>query len=89
MRVDAGPGLLERLKLRWKLTQISHPDWPVLKGHSDISGVATPPWWSPKDDDDTTFFVCPQTLAGEKGDRFLVAFDGKRNVIFVHYWFNF
>ena len=88
-RMDAVPGLLEHLKDRWTLTQISDPDWAVLKGRSNISGVATPTWWSPIDDDDTTFFVCPQTLAGEKGDRFLVAFDRRRDVVFVHYWFNF
>jgi hypothetical protein len=61
----------------------------VLKGRSNLSGVATPPWWSPEDDGETTFLVCPHTLAGKKGDRFLVEFDGKQNVIFVHYWFNF
>ena len=88
-RMDAAPGLLEHLKDRWKLTQISHPNWPVLKGYSNISGVATPLWWSPKDDDDTTFFVCPQTLAGEKGNRFQVALDKRQNTIFVRYWFNF
>jgi hypothetical protein len=88
-RMDAAPDLLEHLKQRWKLTQVSHPNCKVLKGHSHNSGIATPPWWSPKDDDDTTFFVCPQTLAGRKGDRFLVALDARRNAIFVHYWFNF
>lgn len=88
-RMDAATGLLEHLEQRWKLGQVSHPNWAVLKGHSNLSGVATPTWWSPKDDGQTTFFVCPQTLAGEKGDRFLVAFDKRRNLIFVHYWFNF
>lgn len=88
-RMDAGPGLLEHLKERWKLTQVPYPNRPVLRGRSSISGVATPPWWAPKDEVDTTFFVCPQTLAGEKGDRFLVAFDKSQNVVFVHYWFNF
>lgn len=87
--MDAASGLLEDLERRWTLTQISRPNWPVLKGRSSISGIATPPWWSPKDDGQTTFFACPQTLAREKGDRFLVAFDPRRNVIFVHYWFNF
>ena len=48
-----------------------------------------PFWWSPKDDGETTFFVCPQTLAGKKGDHFLVAFDRRQNVILVHCWFNF
>lgn len=88
-RMDAASGLLEQLKQRWKLAQINHPNWPVLKGRGNLSGVATPPWWSPKDDGETTFFVCPRTLAGKKGDRFLVAFDGRQNVIFVHCWFNF
>ena len=88
-RMDAAPGLLEDLKRRWTLTQVGRPNWPVLKGRSNISRIATPPWWSPKDDGQTTFFACSQTLAGEKGDRFLVAFDPRQDVIFVHYWFNF
>ncbi|MBN2024587.1 MAG: hypothetical protein JW809_17540 [Pirellulales bacterium] len=88
-RMDATPGLFEHLKDRWKLTRISNPNWPVLKGRSRLSGVETPPWWSPRDDDDTTFFACPQTLAGEKDNRFQVALDKKQNTIFVHYWFNF
>jgi hypothetical protein len=88
-RMDAAPGLLEHLEQQWKLARVSHPNWAILKGHSNLSGVATPQWWSPKDDRETMFFVCPQTLAREKGDRFLVAFDPRRDVIFVHYWFNF
>ncbi len=88
-RMDVAPGSFEHIRDRWKLTQVTNPNWPILEGRSSISGVATPPWWTPKDDGSTSFFVCPQTLAGEKGDRFLVALDTRRNTIFVHYWFNF
>ncbi len=88
-RMDAAPGLFAYLKNRWRLTKIEHPNWYILKGYSQLSGAATPPWWSPKDDGDTQFFVCPQTLAGEKGNRFKVALDEKSRAIFVHYWFNF
>ncbi len=88
-RMQASPGLFEQIKERWKLTEVTKPDWPILQGRSSISGERTPSWWSAKDDGQTAFFVCPQTLAGEKGDRFLVAFDKRRDIIFVRYWFNF
>lgn len=87
-RMDAAPGLFEHLKERWKLTPTDYANWPGPRGKSSRSGVATPPWWSPSVDD-TTFFVCSRSLAGEKGDRFLVAFDRHRNTLFVHYWLNF
>ena len=88
-RMEATPGLFEHLSQRWELTQVENPKWSVLDGHSSLSGIATPPWWSPKRDSKTLFFACPQSLGGLKGDRFLVALDKKRNLIFVHYWFNF
>ena len=88
-RMDASPGLFEHIQEEWSLTQIENPNWPVLHGKSNLSGVPTPSWWSPKRDADTSFYVCPQTLARDKGDRFNVAFDKKRGVIFVRYWFNF
>jgi len=88
-RMDAAPGLFEHVKQRWNLTPISKPQWPILKRRSPISARAAPPWWSLKDDGNTDFFVSPQELAKEKGDRFQVARDRKRNKIFVRYWFNF
>jgi hypothetical protein len=86
---DAVPGLMEHLMHRWKLTQISRPDWPILKGHSHFSGVATPAWWTPKDDGFTDFFVNPSELTRDMSDRLQVAHDKKRKKIFVRYWFNF
>ncbi|MBN2294409.1 MAG: hypothetical protein JXM70_18415 [Pirellulales bacterium] len=88
-RMDAAPGLFEHIKERWGLTRIENPDWRILDGSSRLSGIATPDWWSPQQDGNTSFFVCPQELAKGKDDRFKVAFDEQRNVIFVHYWFNF
>jgi hypothetical protein len=87
--MDAAPGLMEHLKQRWMLTQITRPSWPILTGRSQFSSVATPAWWTPKDDGNTAFFVNPQELAPDKGDRFEVAYDTTRKKIFVWYWFNF
>lgn len=88
-RMDAAPGLFEHVEERWDLSAIEDPDWHVLEGSSILSGVATPDWWSPQRDEGTSFYVCPQELAREKGSRFKVALDRERNIIFVHYWFNF
>ena len=88
-RMDAAPGLFEHIKKHWQLMPVSKPDWRVLYGKSSLSGESTPSWWSPKQDIDTTFYECPASHAGEKGDRFRVAFDRGRGTIFVHYWFNF
>ncbi len=88
-RMDAAPGLFEGISQRWKLSPVDDPKWYVLSGRSQLSGEPTPSWWSPQRDGQTSFFACPQTLGGHKGDRFQVAFDKKRNVIYVHYWFNF
>ncbi len=88
-RMDATPGLFEHIEDRWGLSRIEDPDWRVLDGASSLSGVATPDWWSPQRDEGTLFFVSPQELAKEKGPRFKVALDTQRNVLFVHYWFNF
>ena len=87
--MDAAPGVFEQLSDRWKLTPVEDPQWYVLGDSSHISGEPTPSWWSPERDGETLFFVCPQTLGGEKGGRFQVALDEKRETIFVHYWFNF
>jgi hypothetical protein len=87
--MDAAPGLIEHLKQRWQLTQITSPSWPILNGHSQFSGVATPAWWTPKDDGNTAFFVNPNEIAKDKSDRIQVAHDTKRKKIFVRYWFNF
>jgi hypothetical protein len=88
-RMDAVPGLFEDLEKRWQLLPVSNPKWRVLSGRSSLSGESVPRWWSPGQGDGTTFHECPATRAGEKGDRFCVAFDKHQGVIFVHYWFNF
>lgn len=88
-RMDAVPGLLEYLEARWRLKPETNPKWRVLEGHGIVSSRAeTPSWWSPKDDDDTTFYFGPSFL--RKGEErtaiYQVAFDKKRNTIFVHYY---
>jgi hypothetical protein len=88
-RMDAIPGLFEHIQKHWQLLPVPNPSWSVLNGRSDLSGESTPSWWTPMKGDGTTFYECPATRAGEKGDRFCVAFDKKQGVIFVHYWFNF
>jgi hypothetical protein len=89
-RMDIDANLFKLLKDKWQLTQVDNPEWYILReGNSPISGIAPPAWWSPQQDGQTAFYVCPQELAKEKGDRFQVAFDPSRETIFVHYWFNF
>jgi len=88
-RMDAAPGLFEHIQKRWQLSPVSNPNWPVLKGQSSLSGESVPAWWSVTHAKSTTFYECPASLAGEKGDRFRVAFDKDHGIIFVHYWFNF
>jgi hypothetical protein len=88
-RMDAAPGLFEQIASKWKLTEVEDPKWRILSGASSLSGVATPSWWSPQKDKAMSYYVCPQTLAGETGNRFQVALDKEQNTVFVHYWFNF
>ncbi len=88
-RMEATPGLFDHIKNRWELSPVSDPHWRVLDGTSSLSGESTPSWWSPSRDRNTMFYACRRSLAGEKGDRFQVALDKHRNVVFVHYWFNF
>jgi hypothetical protein len=89
-RMEATPGLFAKIEKRWRLSKTTDPQLYKLEGYkSRLSGVATPVWWSPRDDGSTSFYVNPQALAREKGDRFHVALDNKRNLIFVYHWFNF
>lgn len=88
-RMDAAPGLFERIQKGWQLSQVSNPKWRVLEGKSSLSGESAPPWWSPTRGESTTFYECPASRAGEKGHRYRVVFDEDRGVIFVNYWFNF
>jgi hypothetical protein len=88
-RMDVCPGLFEHVQKRWRLSPVSNPSWSVLEGKSNLSGESTPSWWSPKQGNNTKFYECPATRAGEKGDRFCVAFDESQGIIFVHYWYNF
>ena len=87
-RMEAGPGVFEHIKNRWKLTA-TDANWHIYKGFSHNSGEPTPAWWSPKQNAQTLFFACPRTLGGNKSDRFLVALDQEHGTIFVHYWYNF
>ena len=86
-RVEASPELIELLKQRWSLAQVSKPAWPILKGRSPILGVPTPSWWSPKVNEDTSFFA----NEGEPGDGpgVQVAVDRRLNLIYVHWWNSF
>lgn len=83
------PGVFDRLVNRWGLSRVANPKWRVLQGASSLSGVRTPQWWDPSQNPNTEFYECKTSLAREKGDRFCVALDKNRNIVFVHYWFNF
>ncbi len=88
-RMTGDETVLQLLKDKWQLSVDEKPRWHVLRGYSQNSEVSVPPWWSPKENEQTTFYVCPQAIAKDKGDRFKVAFDASRQSIFVHYWSNF
>jgi hypothetical protein len=89
-RIDAPIDLLDHVVEKWELSQVPSPRLAsVFKGRSQLSGVATPEWWKPSSNPDTKYFVCPRTLAGEKSDRFQVAYSETAEVLYVHYWFNF
>ena len=90
LRIDAPIELLDYVVEKWELTQVPSPRLPsVFNGRSQISGVSTPEWWKPSQIPDIRYYVCPRTLAGEKGDRFQVAYSETANVLYLHYWFNF
>jgi hypothetical protein len=90
IRFDAPTDLMDFVVETWELTEVSSPRLPsVFKGRSQISGVATPEWWKPSSIQDIKYYVCPRTLAGEKSDRFQVAYSESTKVLYVHYWFNF
>lgn len=90
LRIDAQIDLMDYVVETWELTQVPSPRLPsVFNGRSQISGVATPEWWKPSSIPDIKYFVCPRTLAGEKSDRFQVAYSETAKVLYVHYWFNF
>jgi hypothetical protein len=88
-RMDGDSELLSHLIQRWRLTQITNPRSTVFQGYSHNSGIAVPDWWEPWKDSDIVYHLCPATLAGDKGDRFQVAFSEAEKAIYVHYWFNF
>jgi hypothetical protein len=90
IRIDAPTDLMDYVVETWELTEVSSPRLPsVFNGRSQISGVATPEWWKPSSIQDIKYYVCPRTLAGEKSDRFQVAYSESTNSLYVHYWFNF
>jgi hypothetical protein len=88
-RMDSTPGLLDHLKRTWELSPAAEPTGIMRDGRSTLSGELAPSWWNPTESKNIEFYVCARTLAGEKGDRFQVALDADRNIIFVRYWFNF
>lgn len=87
-RMNANPDLLDFVIKRWDLSPAKPPDYGIFCGQSMLSGDSTPLWWTPKENADNQFYVCKLTLAGEKGERFHIAYDKKRNCLFVWYWDN-
>jgi hypothetical protein len=83
-RMQSTSELRDFLKNRWKLSPMPPPLDGIFCGRSMNSGNKTPEWWSPKESTKTQFYVC--TMAGEYGDRFQVAIDEERRLIFVHYY---
>jgi hypothetical protein len=88
-RMRASRGLLDLLRSRWELSPTPPPDRGAFCGKSSLSGDATPDWCLPKKDAETQFYASKRLLQGEKGDLFRVAVDGKHEIVFVHYHYNF
>lgn len=89
-RMDDRPDLFATIEREWELTEVHDPRYYLLEGFkSGLSRVPAPEWYSPHDDGDTSFYVSPAVLGEGESDFLHVAFDKKRNVIFVHYWFDF
>jgi hypothetical protein len=87
-QMKATRGLFDLLKARWQLSPTSVPTYGVFCGKSNLSGDVTPDWWSPKKNARTRFYASKRSLEG-KGDIFVVAVDEEREIIFVHYHYNF
>jgi hypothetical protein len=87
-RMSANSKLLDFLKNRWRLSPDDPPQHGIFCGQSMFSGDATPSWWTPKENSETAFYVCELSLKGEKGERFHLAYDKKRDCFFVWYWDN-
>ena len=88
-RMDGDQEQMDHLIQQWKLTQVTMPRSKIFIGQSSLSGLPVPDWWKPSQIKDVVYYVCPSTLAGEKGDRFQVAFSEQEGTIYVHHWFNF
>lgn len=89
-RIDAPTDLLDHIVEKWGLSEVPPKQLSsVFHGRSQLSGVATPNWWKPLSIQDIKCYVCPNTLAREKGNRFQVAYSESTRVLYVHYWFNF
>jgi hypothetical protein len=89
-RIDAPTELLDHVVEKWELSEVPPNRLSsVFYGPSQLSGIATPEWWKPTSIQDLKCYVCPSTLAGEKGNRFQVAYSESTRVLYVHYWFNF
>jgi hypothetical protein len=90
LRIESPTDLRDHVVETWELTEVPSPRLKsVFDGRSQISGVATPEWWKHSSIPDIKYYVCPRTLAGEKSDRFQVAYSESSRVLYVHYWFNF
>ena len=85
-RMESTPGLFDFLKKRWALSAMPSPERGIFCGYSMYSGDETPSWWTPKERKGTEFYACRRTIASEAGDRFQVAVDDERQLIFVHYY---
>jgi hypothetical protein len=88
-RMRASRGLFDLLRSRWELSPTPPPDRGAFCGKSSFSGDATPDWCLPKRNAETQFYASKRLLQGEKGDLFRVAVDTKREIVFVHYHYNF
>lgn len=89
-RMDNRPDLFATIEEEWELTEVHDPRYYMLEGFkSGLSRVPAPEWYSPHDDGETSFYVSPAVLGEGESHYFHVAFDNKRNVIFVHFWFDF
>lgn len=84
IRFQASPEVLRFLQNEWHFSPLKDDGTWAKWFQANI-----PSQWREPPSSDADFFVCPERLAGEKGNCHVIMHDKTHGVVFVYHYFNF
>ena len=87
-RMDSSSDALDVLTSHLDLKPITCDDSARWAGN-EVLQYTSSDWWAPDDDDNARYYASNNLVVGDEADQYVVAHDVSRNIIFIHYYFNF